>query len=259
MPASISPEVPEVGIESKEFAFLPRPCENEDSDSFTFLQGAPAPCSLDKTGSAHSLLPSGATTPGDESSEVDDQSDYEFNADGQEEYYDFLREMGCDFQPAPENQNLEVFDENEDEDEDELEDEFDVEFNATGQEEYYDFLREMGCPFEDRDVDDEAEEDDEEEVEDWDGSDEWFSTSDGASDVTGDSHGASAETNQVFADDKIKSSSVSIAPGPSLWLQQALLNVAAQRNKELMLSSSATSAAMERPDSWELVNCEDFD
>lgn len=251
MPASISPEVPEVGIESKEFAFLPRPCENEDNDSFTFLQGAPAPCSLEKTGSAHSLLPSGATTPGDESSEVDDQSDYEFNADGQEEYYDFLREMGCDFQQAPEK--------DEHEDEEELEDEFDVEFNATGQEEYYDFLREMGCPFEDRDVDDEAEEDDEEEVEDWDGSDEWFSTSDGTSDVTGDSHGASVEPNQMSADDKIKKSSVSISPGPSLWLQQALLNVAAQRNKELMLSSSATSAAMERPESWELVNCEDFD
>merc|ERR1719421_933411 len=50
-------------------------------------------------------MSSGTTTPGEESSERDDESDYEFNADGQEEYYNFLQEMGCEFQPHSEEED----------------------------------------------------------------------------------------------------------------------------------------------------------
>jgi hypothetical protein len=281
MPASISPAVPEIGIECNEFAFLPGLCEVKDGETFTFLQGASVPSSFEKP---ESVLLSGATTPGEESSEVDDQSDYEFQADGQEEYYDFLREMGCEFQQAPDYEEDENEYEDENELEDEVEDEVDVEFSADGQEDYYDFLREMGCPFEKRVVDDEEteEEEEEEEVEDWDGSEEWFE--DCSSKGTCVTHTAVVEKNQTPACDLdllheagIESqesqlpydtdfcvgpkrpfrSPVSITPGPSLCLQQALTNVAAQRHRELTLPSAPASATMER--SWEIINCKDFD
>lgn len=261
MPASTSPNVPEIGIECNEFAFLSGQYKGKDGDAFTFLQGSSGPNSFEKQGW---LLSSGATTPGEESSELDDQSDYEFRADGQEEYYDFLREMGCEFQQTPDDE----------EEETELEDEVDAEFTADGQEEYYDFLRELGCPFEER-VDDDVEE--EEEVEDWDGTEEWFE--DGTNNVTDTSQKDVQEANKIPArdlnilddagietqpayddDDDVAvsrrpfGSPVSIAPGPSLWLQKALINVAAQRTAELSLPSAASSATM----SWEIINCKDI-
>lgn len=242
MPASISPtKFPEIGEECNEFAFLPGACEDEDGTSLTFLQGSSVPCHLEKVGS---LLSSGATTPGEES-ELEDQSDYEFNATGQEEYYDFLREMGCDFKQAPHDEEAA---------EDELEEEGDVEFIPDGQEDYYDFLREMGCPFEARATDVIQEEEDEEdwpatedEVEEEEENEEWNN------DTTSAGHCSVASGETMHAPDQESQRFgpyVSITPGPSLILQQVLLNLAAQRNQGL--------SALERQGSLEMVKSKEF-
>lgn len=204
---------------------------------------------------------------------LDDDSNYEFKPEGQEEYYDFLRGMGCDFPQATSH-------EDEFEDENQLEDEVDVEFSADGQEEYYDFLREMGVPIEERGpVDDDSEEEEEEEeekekeVKDWDGSEEWIEGK--TSQPIGAAHARAVETNEMPAsgvnsfevgimsrpsyDDEFTvvpktpfRQPVSIVPGPSLCLQKALLNVAAERNRELSLPSVTTTASMER--SRQIIN-----
>jgi hypothetical protein len=288
MPASISAAAPEVGIECSEFAFLPVSCEDKEplvssSDEKPgsllsekdLVSGATTPgeeSSVKETCTASStpcrskkrapasvgrpvrlLLLAGAAglsafgpPPTSIQNELDDK--YEFKPDGQEEYYDFLRGMGCDFPQVPDHEEAE----NEFEDENHLEDEVEAEFSADGQEEYYDFLREMGVPIEQRGPGDEdsEEEEEDEEVEDWDGSEEWFE---------GKTNHPIVETKEMPAsgvnsleepsyDDDFSVLSqrpfrqpVSIAPGPSLCLQKALMNVAAER-----------SASMER--SWELIN-----
>jgi len=274
MPASIPPQ--EIGIECNKFAFLPGPREDKDGDSCTFLQGPSVPINFEKP---EPLLSSGATTPGEESSELDDQSDYEFNADGQEEYYDFLREMGCDFKQSPDDESEDDGSENELEEEgnvefnddgEELEEEDEVEFDAHGQEDYYDFLREMGCPFEERVADDE-----EEEEEEWE--EEWVDKTNGAAsyrvpyaetshanacsllEEAGMVESQPAYNDRDFSDpyDDCDDFShlrfrpdVTITPGPSLCLQKALMNVAAQRTNEL--------PSLERHGSWEIIHCKDF-
>lgn len=242
MPASIAPAVPAIGIDCNELAFLPAPCESKDDDAIAFLQGPPAPTKFAKSGSlltlslavAGSMLSSGATTPGEASSEVDDQSDYEFRADGQEEYYQFLQEMGCDFpQVQDEDSDDSELDANE------LEDDLQVEYTADDREEYY--------------------KEEEEEVEDWDGTEEWFeegmSKSRGAppNDIV-DKNQMSADTNGgvenqlPYDDDFVVGPKrpfrprVSISLGPSIYLQRALLSVAAQRNGEFAAPCVATSA-----------------
>jgi len=268
MPASISPtKFPEIGIECSELAFLPGPCEDKDSDSSIVLRGPAVPCHFgtckprERKGSAADSLSSGATTPGEES-ELEDQSEYEFNADGQREYYDFLREMGCDFkQPqdsAEENDGFE-----------ELDEEGDAEFTPDGQEDYYDFLREMGCPFEARAAganDEEEEEwDTEEEEEVWD--EDWNESASiaahprdaGSVSSTEPMRSVSstepmriadfgatevADIEDADGDDDFGigqrfGQHISIAPGPSPFLQKALLEVAAQR-KELKSHITST-------------------
>jgi len=256
MPASISPaETPEIGLDCHELAVLPGACQDKDVDSFKFLQGLTVPSRFEKP---ESLLPSGATTPGEEASELEDQSDYEFNADGQEEYYDFLREMGCDFKQSrnSDEEDAEPTEEGDVFKYDELEEEVDVEFKADGQEEYYDFLCEMGCPFEERVAADKELE--------W-NDNKWIDEN------TSSAHHSVAyvETpqmtyaparslleeagmdNQPEYDDDFcfgqfaagSRSNACIAPGPSLWLQKALLSVAAQRKRDLH--------SMER--SWEII------
>jgi hypothetical protein len=265
MPASISPtEFPEMGIECNEFVFLPAPCEDKDKDSLILLQGPPVSCQFEKPGSVPDSLSSGATTPGEES-ELEDQSEYEFNADGQREYYDFLREMGCDFKPAPEEK---------DGDDDELDEESMIRFTPEGQEEYYDFLREMGCPLDARatgaDEEDEEEWETETEEEVW--NDSWnestassahrsaahssvastgFICSVASKDpmLTPDcnqsdkpcSEDANGHENQAYDYDDDDDSEfgigqrfrphTNITPGPSLFLQKALWNVAEQRKR----------------------------
>merc|ERR1719161_2663131 len=161
-----------------------------------------------------------------------------------------------------------------------LDDDSNYEFKPEGQEEYYDFLREMGIPIEERGpVDDDSEEEEEEEeekqeeVKDWDGSEKWNEGK--TSQPIGAAHANAVETNEMPAsgvnsfevgimsqpshDDEFTVVSktpfrqpVSIAPGPSLCLQKALLNVAAQRNRELSLPSVTTTASMEW--SREIIN-----
>jgi len=240
MPASISPkEFPDIGIECNEFAFLPAPCDDKESDYLMVLQGPAVPCHFEKPGSAPDCWSSGATTPGEES-ELEDQSEYEFNPDGQEDYYDFLREMGCDFKQAPE------CDEEEDDD-NELDEEGDVEFTPDGQEDYYDFLREMGCPLEARVEGAAVEEegwDTEEEEEVWD--EKWNESTAIAA------HRSASSTESIRRPDCSLNKAAdtedsdgdcdfgigqrfghytSIASGPSPFLQKALLNVAAQRKR----------------------------
>jgi len=296
MPASISATVPEVGMECNEFACLPGSREDKDGDTQEPLvsssdekPGSPssAACRSKKRAPAsvgrpvRLLLLAGAAglsaighKPTSIQNEFDEPSNYEFKPDGQKEYFDFLRGMGCEFPQYPSHEEGE----DEFEDENQLEDEVDPEFSADGQEEYYDFLREMGVPIEQRGpVDDDSEEEEEneeeEEVEDWDGTEEWFESK--TSPPIGDAHANAAETNEMPAsgvdafeegimsqpsyDDGFSVVSkrpfgqpVSIAPGPSLCLQKALLNVAAERNRELSLPSMTTTASMER--SWEIIN-----
>jgi len=203
MPASVSPtEMPEIGFECNEFAVLPGSCGDKDCDSFTFVQGPSAPTRFRKP---ESLLPSGATTPGEESSEIEDHSDYEFNADGQEDYYDFLREMGCDFKQTP--------DEEDEEEEEEYEEEGEKEWNENWVD---DGISADHC------------------------SPAYIETVYAPICSPRDEVGVASQASEKddFCFGSRFRSNVSIAPGPSLCLRKALSSVAAQRNREEIMERS---------------------